>query len=75
MTEQAEDFIPKKCSTAYAEAINICNAAIWHKRYCIHPDCHVALYTLKATAIRLVPLCWVRERDEVLRLINEVTWI
>lgn len=57
-------------SSAFAELVNIIEAAKWHREHC-QESCNVALYLLGMTAKRLVDHCWLNERNTARRLIHE----
>jgi hypothetical protein len=63
-----------KVSSAYAELLNLINAAVYHRANCQHSDCGVALYQLGLTAKRLVDHCWLSERNSARRIIAETDW-
>lgn len=63
-----------RISEALMELQNIVASAKWHKKQCQDSQCGVSLYQLGLTAKRLVNHCWMSERNEARRLIQETDW-
>lgn len=64
----------KEISQAFAELINLVNAAKHHRQNCVDPSCNVALLQLRWTTERLLPLCWSGEQEEARSLIENNDW-